>query len=139
MGSKRFTEEEMMTLEENPYTMSVSATVIRFTLAFKELFWEKLQSGMSTKEIFLEAGYDPDLLGKPRINAFRKRVIRDANSSEGLREVHVAHKSNPNADDYKTMAPKVAMRHMQAELIYLRQEMEFIKKIMQAVNSAKSK
>jgi len=139
MGNKRFTEEEIRMLEDNQYTISVSATTVRYTLAFKQFFWEKIQSGMTTREIFIEAGFDPDMLGKQRLESFRNRVKEEANSSEGLRERHVAHKANPKAKDYESMAPKVAMKHMQAELIYLRQEMEFVKKIMQAVNSVKSK
>ena len=70
MARKEFTEEEIAILKTSPHVMDVSPAIIHFNAAFKELFWNKLQAGVDPATIFREAGIDPDMLGKTRVDGF---------------------------------------------------------------------
>lgn len=130
MRSHAFTDEEVKVLRENKYTAFVSNSSIRFTLEFKEMFLEKKKEGVPARRIFLEAGYDVDILGTSRIKNLSKRIPKEASAPCGLHEGYHIHRKRPEDADYSRMAPKEAMAAMQREIVYLRQELDFIKKII---------
>ena len=130
MPTKRtFTTEQQELLRRNPYTIKVTASMIKFTLAFKEYFYKKTLEGEFAEDIFFSCGYDPDLLGPTRIRRFRQNILEQANSPEGLREGSKKRRRYPDLGDYKNMPPDEAMKHMQNEILYLHQELDFLKKI----------
>ena len=130
MRSQAFTDEEVKVLRENKYTAFVSNSSIRFTLEFKEMFLQKKTEGVPTRRIFLEAGYDVDILGTSRIKNLSKRIPKEASAPCGLHEGYHIHRKRHEDADYSRMAPEEAMAAMQLEIVYLRQELDFIKKII---------
>lgn len=130
MKTQSFTKEEVKILEENKYTAFVSSHSIRFTLEFKQTFLEKRQQGVSARRIFQDLGYDPDILGACRIKNLTKRIKKEASSPGGLHAGYQTHKKHPNPTDYGQMPAEEALGSMQRELLYLRQELDFIKKII---------
>lgn len=130
MRSHAFTDEEVKVLRGNKYTAFVSNSSIRFTLEFKEMFLEKKKEGVPARRIFLEAGYDVDILGTSRIKNLSKRIPKEASAPCGLHEGYHIHRKRPEDADYSRMAPEEAMAAMQREIVYLRQELDFIKKII---------
>lgn len=130
MRSQAFTDEEVKVLRENKYTAFVSNSSIRFTLEFKEMFLEKKTEGVPARRIFLEAGYDVDILGTSRIKNISKRIPKEASAPCGLHEGYHIHRKRHEDADYSRMAPEEAMTAMQLEIVYLRQELDFIKKII---------
>ena len=55
-----FTEEQLRVLELNPYTYSVSAKRITFTLEIKKFFVDQIRNHRkTTPEVLKAAGYDP--------------------------------------------------------------------------------
>lgn len=130
MRSHAFTDEEVKVLRENKYTAFVSNSSIRFTLEFKEMFLEKKKEGVPARRIFLEAGYDVDILGTSRIKNLSKRIPKEASAPCGLHEGYHIHRKRPEDADYSRMPPEEAMAAMQREVVYLRQELDFIKKII---------
>lgn len=130
MRSHAFTDEEVKVLRENKYTAFVSNSSIRFTLEFKEMFLEKKKEGVPARRIFLEAGYDVDILGTSRIKNLSKRIPKEASAPCGLHEGYHIHRKRPEDADYSRMASEEAMAAMQREIVYLRQELDFIKKII---------
>lgn len=130
MRAQAFTNEEVKILKENKYTSFVSNSSIRFTLEFKEMFMERKREGIPARRIFKEAGYDEDILGACRIKNFAKRIPREASAPCGLHEGYRVHKKHPEDADYSRMPPEEAMAAMQREVVYLRQELDFIKKII---------
>lgn len=130
MRSHAFTDEEVKVLRENKYTAFVSNSSIRFTLEFKEMFLEKKKEGVPARRIFLEAGYDVDILGTSRIKNLSKRIPKEASAPCGLHEGYHIHRKRSEDADYSRMAPEEAMAAMQREIVYLRQELDFIKKII---------
>ncbi len=130
MRAQAFTDEEVKILEKNKYTAFVSNSSIRFTLEFKEMFMERKQEGVPARRIFLEAGYDAGILGTSRIKNLSKRIPKEASAPCGLHEGYHTRRKRPEDADYSRMQPEEAMAAMQREVLYLRQELEFIKKII---------
>lgn len=135
MRTQAFTDEEVKTLRENKYTAFVSNSSIRFTLEFKEMFMERKQEGIPARRIFGEAGFDVDVLGTDRIKNFSKRITKEASTPCGLHEGYRVHRKHPEDADYSRMPPEEAMAAMQREVLYLRQELDFIKKIIKTDNT----
>lgn len=135
MRAQAFTDEEVKILEKNKYTAFVSNRSIRFTLGFKEMFMERKQEGVPARRIFLEAGYDVDILGTSRIKNLSKRIPKEASTPCGLHEGYHTHRKRPEDADYSRMPPEEAMAAMQREVLYLRQELDFIKKIIKTDNT----
>ncbi len=123
MAKKPFTDEEVRILLANPYTAKVTTTYISFTKEFKELFWKDYCSGLPAKTILHQYGYDPEIFGDIRIrgivyNLAKKRLKDPANELKPRSCVSV------NPDD-----SAAAIKQLEHEVQYLRQEVEFLKKI----------
>lgn len=122
MAKKPFTDEEVKILLENPYTATVTTSYISFTKEFKELFWTDYCNGLPAKTIFRQYGYAPELLGDSRVNGF-------------VYNLTAKNKKNPDAlkpRGYVTVDPanpETAIKQLEHEVQYLRQEVEFLKKI----------
>ncbi|NCC17262.1 MAG: hypothetical protein EOM28_13235 [Clostridia bacterium] len=139
MGRNRkvFTEEEMHMLASNPYTLRITETTIRYTLAFKEEFMRRYKDGYSPKQIMLDLGYDVNILGMRRVEGLRDHLVKESLSAAGLHEGTLQTKIRPYSRDYTQLPQGKAIEYMQHELLYLRQEVEFLKKIIAADNEAK--
>jgi hypothetical protein len=85
--------------------------------------------------VFREYGYDPEVLGFYRVKRFDERVRKEAKSPEGLMEKNHPRCVHPGEKDYAGMSDAEAMRHMQGEILYLHQELDFIKKTISAARS----
>ena len=129
---KLFTPDEMRILSSNKYTANVTESQIKFTDDFKDDFWRLYLTGMSVKNIFITLGYDPDLLGTKRTDGFvynlRKRFLTNEQRYNSQSRTGIT-KRPPTEVDYSQMHSTDAMRAMQAELQYLRQEVDFLKKL----------
>ena len=135
MGVKKvFTTEEAEALRANHYTASVSPTIIRFTLDFKKEFWRLSAEGCTGNQAFRKLGYDPDILGFERVHNITKRVRREGKSPEGIRahsksRMKLTHEGFSNAELEK-MSRRESEQRMQNEIVYLQQQMAFLKKLM---------
>jgi hypothetical protein len=139
MPKKLFTSQEIEILRENPYTLSVTEETIRFTLPFKQEYWRRHTLGQSATHIFIELGYDINILSKGRIYAFASHLKKEAASPVGLHEGTYRRGLRTDIPNYTGMSNNEALARMQRELLYMRQELEFIKKIINADNSGEQK
>lgn len=139
MKWKGFTPEEIVLLRNNPYTLKVTERTIRFTLPFKQYMLEGLQHGKSPATIVQELGYDPTIFGQSRLSGIAYHIIEDANSPIGLHEGRRTPRpvKAVTEGELASIAPSYILRRLQAEVSYLRQEVEFLKKIVQAENGKK--
>lgn len=135
MAYTNFTNEQVEEMRTNPHTRSLNEKQIRFTLDFKEKFIKLLISGKSLRSIFQELGYDPDVIGHDRMCNISSRIQKEAKSPNGLHEGNKKHFSKPSGPNYENMPPDQAMARMQHEILYMRQELEFIKKIIKSDKS----
>lgn len=124
MSKKVFTNEEVEMLRGNQYTYAVTSHTLSFTKMFKELFWEEYQAGAIPRQILEKYGYPAEVLGKERIWGIAHTIKKQYYSTEGLREGSL--KREPVTCGGTT---EEAVRQLQGEVQYLRQEIEFLKKI----------
>ena len=123
----QFTPEQREILKANPFTLFVDDHQIRFTLEFKQyLLTEREKYGTPWKEVFRKAGYDPDILGQARISKAVYLIRKQATSPNGLHET-VSQKHLIKLE--KKQNAEKAIRDLQQEVIHLRQQVEFLKKI----------
>jgi len=137
MSWKTFTPEELVKIKQNPYVKSATAHMIRFNSVFKAEFWEQIGKGRMPTDIIRTMGFDPEVLGESRISGIAQHVREQAESGTGFRDVRQTTLLNEGL--HKPLPPSKALLHMQHEIAYLKQEMEFIKKIILADREARRK
>lgn len=139
MKWKVFSPEEVVSLRNNPYTLKATEKTITFTLRFKEVMLDGLQQGKSPEIIMRELGYDPAVIGDSRVKGIAYHITKEAESPEGLHEGRRTPRMARavTEEEVASSAPSRSLRRLQAEVSYLRQEVEFLKKIMQAGNGTK--
>lgn len=134
----RFTPEQMETLAANPFTYKLSALRISYTLEFKNLFLARYEAGEPVKDIFASLGYDISILGENRMYTFARRISKQAEVGKiPTEELPCAKMAKPVNVDYNTMPAQQSVAAMQREIAYLRQQVEFLKKITELGNDKK--
>lgn len=131
---KRFSPAEVEKLRANPYTESVTAEQISFTLAFKEEFWRLSVEGCTGNIAFRRLGYDPEVLGFERVHNITKRIRRAARTPEGL-QGKAASRMRISKEDFsraelEKMSRRESEQRLQNEIVHLQQQMAFLKKLM---------
>ncbi len=124
-----FTQDQIIELAANPYTAAVTASSIRYTPEFKEMFWQRYQNGEMVKAIFRSAGYDTDVLGDGRIYNFSHQLAVSKNMISDL--IQDSQRDEPASKE------KTRLSAMEHELRYLRQQVDFLKKLSSLENSRK--
>ena len=115
----------------NPYTLSVTDKQIKFTIEFKRFLLDELaKPGVSYKQAFRNAGYDPNILGRSRILSVVCSVRKEAASPKGLRETGPS-KVRLAEQDLSKRQMRASIKELQNELVRTQQELEFVKKILQ--------
>ena len=135
MSKKVFTNQEVEMLRGNQYTYAVTPHILSFTKEFKELFWAEYQAGAIPRQILEKYGYPADVLGKERIWGIAHVIKKQYYSPEGLHEGPWPKAAQTTAAGGKTTEEQV--RQLQGEVQYLRQEIEFLKKISSIRNTRK--
>ena len=132
---KEYSAKQIKQLMANPYTLRVTKNKLYFTKKFKEDFWVSYQAGNAPRKILTDFGYDLSCFEQKQIDSLVQRIKKQALSGEGFREgenreKRVRIKSVEQPDENHP-----SIEQMQHELLYLRQEVEFLKKIIKADNS----
>ena len=137
---RTFTEEQIKKLKKNPYTFKITKNKLYFTAKFKEDFWISYQAGNAPRKVMQDLGYDLSMFTQKQIDNYVQRIKREALSGEGFREGENRQRRIPmKATDEKELSSPKTIERMQNELLYLRQEVEFLKKIIIADNSRQKK
>lgn len=139
---KEYTTKEMKLLKVNPYTFKVTKNKLYFTAEFKERFWIGYQAGASPRKLLSDFGYDLEMFEQKQIDSIVQRIKKQAQSGYGFTQGENKNKRkmekiailNNDLESY----PEVIER-IWNEVKYLRQEIEFLKKIMQVDNLVKKK
>lgn len=117
-------------LKEHPYVEKVTACTIIFTPAFKRIAYEEYCSGKSMQEIFRDAGFDVETLGKKRLSNFRNMLLEKAETNP---EFEDQRRNNCRREAQSTEAQMAKrIRELEHRNAYLEQENEFLKKIRSA-------
>lgn len=135
---KEYTPKQIKELKANPYTFRVTKNKLYFTSRFKEDFWNSYQAGNAPRKILRDFGYSLDHFGQKQIDSIVQHIKKQALSGNGFTEGENRQRrvSVKAASEEELLSPQCKER-MQNELLYLRQEVEFLKKIITADNSRK--
>ena len=135
---KEYTPKQIKKLEANPYTLKVTKNKLYFTIKFKEDFWINYQAGNAPRKILSDLGYDLEYFGQKQIHSLVQRIKKEALSGNGFREGENRERRIPmKATNREELSSPQPIERMQNELLYLRQEVEFLKKIIMTNNSKK--
>lgn len=135
---KEYTPKQIKKLEANPYTLKVTKNKLYFTIKFKEDFWINYQAGNAPRKILSDLGYDLEYFGQKQIDSIVQRIKKEALSGNGFREGENRERRIPmKATNREELSSPQSIERMQNELLYLRQEVEFLKKIIMTNNSKK--
>jgi len=98
MANKKFTKEEMNHLRASPYVLDVSPSIVHLSAKFKELFWNSIQEGKEPRDIVIEFGIDPDILGECRVNGLKGMIRNEVRAGKGFRDLKTygSYGSDPN-------------------------------------------
>ena len=125
----KYTKKQQKELEKNPYTYKATDNRIFFTKEFKQVFWIKYNAGMSPRTILKELDYDLSYFNQGQIDNIvqhlRKKSIAGEQFTEGYSKERRPNIKTPPPDN----SPQT-IQQMQNEIAYLRQEVEFLKKVL---------
>ncbi|HEY3425574.1 MAG TPA: HTH domain-containing protein [Negativicutes bacterium] len=125
MANKKFTEEEMNHLRASSYVLEVSPSIVHFSAEFKKKFWEAILAGKTSRNIVINLGIDPDILGATRLNGLKGMIRNEVKAGNGFRDLDTY---NKYLDGYIT--PEGKIKYLEQQLAYKEQEIEFLKKIV---------
>jgi len=131
MSRKQFTEEQILLLRQNPYVYSVTSCRLLLTKEFKEIFMTAYNAGEFPRKILEDHGCDIDIIGERRIWSISQH-IREEYKKYG--EFHQGYRNQYSkgytpADTDPAVTEKDELKQLRNEVDYLKQEMEFLKKI----------
>ncbi|KKK33041.1 tranposase [Mesobacillus campisalis] len=138
MSKKIFTKKEIEILSKNPYVKSVSPKGITYTDEFKELFIAQNEKGKFPSEIFRDCGFDPEIVGKRRIDSASKRW-REAYRMNGVMGLRDTRPGNSGRSRERELSIEEKYARLEAEINLLKAENELLKKIRFAERGMKKK
>ena len=125
---KKYTQKQIKELKSNPYTLQIDDKRIFFTIEFKKIFWTKYQAGMSPRTILKELNYNLDYFGQKQIDSIVQRIKKEALTGE-FTEGYSRNNRMKIKEPLDDITPQ-NIKQMQNELLYLRQEVDFLKKVL---------
>lgn len=137
---KEYTPKQIRELKKNPYVLKVTKHKLYYTAKMKEDFWVSYQAGNAPRKILTDLGFDLSIFGQKQIDSLVQRIKKEALSGNGFTEGENRRRRIPmKAANENELAFPASIERMQNELLYLRQEVDFLKKIIKADNSKKRK
>ena len=128
MSKLTFTPEQIQVLKANPYVKNGSEKSITYTDEFKRHFVSESLGLKTAKQLFIEAGFDPEMIGESRIKSFASRW-RKKYRDEGVLGL------KDTRQDYSGRSRKTALtleqqiEKSQAKILLLGSENDLLKKI----------
>ena len=135
---KEYTTKQIKELEKNPYVFKATKYKLYYTAKFKEDFWMSYQAGNAPRKILRDFGFDLSIFGQKQIDSLVQHIKKQALSGNGFTEGENRQKRiSIKVTKEEELSSPQSIERMQNELLYLRQEVEFLKKIIIAENSKK--
>ena len=136
---KEYTAKEMKLLKANPYTFKVTKSKLYFTIEFKEAFWTAYQAGMAPRKILGDLGYDVEMFSQKQIDSIVQRIKKQAEGGNGFNQGENRtrrRKDELSIPEGTSIESKETLESILNEVKYLRQEVDFLKKIVKTENTA---
>ena len=125
MPIRQFTNDEKEILRKNPYIKNVGDKGITYTKEFKEHFLKEKNNCKKPTEIFKNAGFDINIIGRNRIYRFNERV-----SKNGIEDRRKGKSGRPRIHEKEEMSESETIEYLKNKNAYLKQENEFLKKMI---------
>lgn len=123
----RFTEQQLARLKTNPYTAQVTPNeAVHFTTEFKEFAYQQWIQGVKPKKIFAMAGYE-NIFTTKEYSSYLARIRKEAQSEQGFRDI--TQRKAFKDKQFEKMKYEKAIKELQDHIVYLEQEIDFLKKI----------
>lgn len=123
-------EADIALLDKNPYIESVSSTTVKYTDEFKMYFAQQHAKGVPYRQILINCGIDPEVLGRKRIDGLSYSINKKIKSGESFADKRKYNSSHASKSGSQTIEARV--KQLEHELAYARQEVEFLKKLQTA-------
>ncbi len=127
MSKYRIPEEYVRQLQEHPCVEAATEWAVSFTPTFKQHAYDEYYCGKSMWQIFEEAGFDAEKLGRKRLQNFRNSIVQQAKKETGFTDLR-KDKSLQSPPSTEAQMQK-RIRELERRNAYLEQENEFLKKI----------
>ena len=111
--------------------------MISFTKEFKAEFWQRYQGGQRPRDIVKDLGYNPEVLGDVRISGIQLLIKKTAKSGKKFVDAPLAGMPVKRLTSVDYEPTKETVIQMQNEILYLKEEIEFLKKISSVKTSKK--
>jgi hypothetical protein len=146
------TEDQIATLKASKHIADIKGQQVSYTLAYKEMFWQRYLDGVPPGIIFREAGLDPDVLGANRLNGFVETLRKQNEAGIPFTEGHQWSRKPEEPKRFDIPKPprkppgtkgracysSEDIDRLFHQVAYMSQEMEFLKKIIISDNGRKS-
>lgn len=129
MSKRIFTGEQIKDLLKNKNIKRCSDRSITFSKEFKTSAVHLYEQGLTSTEIFRQAGLDLSVIGKDKPKGYLRdwsRIVRE-NGLEGLSEVRGKNSRGRPKTKNLTKADKI--QRLEAEVAYLKAENDFLAKL----------
>ena len=123
MGIKYFTDEQVKELSKNSNIRNVSNKGITYQQSFKEHFINEYERGKTPRRIFIEAGFDLEILGIKRVMSSSERWRAYSKRLEGVKDTRKGGSGRPRTKD---LTKEEIIERQRAEIEYLKQERDFL-------------
>ena len=129
MSKRIFNEEEAKQLLENKNVVKCSGRSIKYNTAFKISAIDLYEQGLTSKEIFRQAGFDLSLVGEdhPKDCLLRWNKIARTKGIKGLSETRGGNVSGRPRK--KGVTEKERIEYLEAQVAYLKAENDFLIKL----------
>lgn len=124
-----FTKEQIQELSRNRFVSKCSEKSVTYSPEFKQLAVRRYEEeGLTASQIFLEAGINPDLVGKDvpdtRMSSWR-RIVR-TRGLDGLKESRGQGGGRPKT---KGVSDADKIEYLETQIAYLKAENAFLAKL----------
>ncbi len=127
MSNQIFNEMQIEVLKANKYVLKVSEKSITYTDEFKVHAISEAILGKSSSQIFEEAGFDLSYMrNRARTSLGRWKISYKKHGELGLRDTR---KTNSGRPLERELTLEEQLDRKNAEIEYLRAELEFVKKL----------
>ena len=128
MSKKAFNEEEIKILSNNKYVERASSKSITYTDELKNIILADLELGKTSREIFIECGFDISIIGMKRIHLACNRW-KTAYAKNGILGLTDTRKYNSGREPTKHLSTEELLKRAELKIEMLEMENEILKKI----------
>ncbi len=132
MSNRIFNQEEIEILLQNPNIARCSEKSISYHKKFKVSAIKKYQEGLPPLEIFRQAQFDIDMIGRktPKECLCRWKKILKNKGVIGLKtDGRGKHKSGGRPKNLANLSDEEKLKRLEAEVAYLKEENRFLAKL----------